>query len=238
MAEHLDFAGAGAAMREAHDNDMVSIGGHISAGLLHHIRVRGYERAMLDVLDEGFMRDYLGKLREFYLAYLAALFGEVGGGLDVMRCDEDAGGNNALLINPVLWRKWYKPLWKELFDLCHANGTKVWLHSCGYCRSIVEDFIECGADVLDPIPPYVKDSDPLDMKSSYGSRLCLHGGVNHIDAMVYGTPEIVREEVRLRMAQLKPGGGYICGSSQVLTDQIPFANVISLLESAKEFGVY
>ena len=236
--DDLDFSGARAAMRDAHDNDMVSIGTHISVGLLHHIRMRGYERAMFDVKDDAFMEDYLGKLRDYYLAFLSALFSETRGYVDVMRCDEDAGGNERLLINPIEWRKWYKPLWKEVFAVCHANGTKVWLHSCGYCRSIVEDFIECGADILDPVPPYVKDSDPSDMKREFRGRLCLHGGVNHIDAMIYGTPDSVREEVKLRMDQLKPGGGYICGASQVLTDQMPIENIISFLESAKKFGAY
>jgi uroporphyrinogen decarboxylase len=102
----------------------------------------------------------------------------------------------------------------------------------------VDDFIEMGADALDPIPPYVKDSDPADMKKTYGSRLCLHGGVNHIDVMVYGSPQKVREEVKLRMEQMKPDGAYICGASQVLTDQMPLENIIALFNSVREFGAY
>ena len=95
-----------------------------------------------------------------------------------------------------------------------------------------------GADILDPIPPYVKDSDPADMKRAYGGRLCLHGGVDQINALVYGAPEKVRQEVALRMRQMKPGGGYICGASQVLTDQIPLENIVAFLETAKELGGY
>ena len=102
----------------------------------------------------------------------------------------------------------------------------------------VEDFIECGADVLDPVPPYVKDSDPKEIKEVYGKRLCLHGGVNQIDALVYGTPESVREETRLRMEQMKPDGAYICGASQVLTEQIPIENIVAFFEAAREFGDY
>ncbi|MCL2058910.1 MAG: hypothetical protein FWH01_07605 [Oscillospiraceae bacterium] len=234
----LDFSGIKASMREARTHDMVSIGAHISVGLNHHIRMRGYECAMLDVLDEAFMEDYMGRLREYFISYLDALFVAADGTIDVMRCDEDAGGNNALMINPIAWRRLYKPLWAELFDICHQNNAKVWLHSCGYCRCIMEDFIEMGADILDPVPPYVKDSDPLDMKREYGDRLCLHGGVNHIDAMIYGTPQTVRDEVKLRMEQMKPGGGYICGASQVLTDQMPLENIIALFNAAHEFGHY
>lgn len=234
----LDFSNIKADMLDAHAHDMVSIATHISIGLNHHIRVRGYEKALFDVMDDEFMEDYIAHVREYFIDYLTTLFKAADGTIDIMRCDEDAGGNDTLMINPITWRKWYKPLWTELFDICHQNGSKVWLHSCGYCRSILEDFIEMGADVLDPIPPYVKDSNPLDMKQQYGSRICLHGGVNHIDAMVYGNPQIVREEVKLRMEQMKPGGAYICGPSQVLTDQIPLENIIAFFDAALEFGKY
>ena len=238
VVEDLDFSGVKAAMGDAHAHDMVSIASHVSVGLNHHIRLRGYEDAMYDVLDPAFMEDYMGRLREFFVPYLNALFDAAGGSIDVIRCDEDAGGNIALMINPALWRKWYKPLWTELFDMCRARGVKVWFHSCGYCRCIMEDFIEMGIDILDPVPPYVKDSDPLDMKRCYGDRICLHGGINHIDALTFGTPSIVRDEVKLRMEQLKPGGGYICGGSQVLTDQMPPENIIAFFDAALEFGNY
>jgi len=236
--EYLDFTGIRSGCLQAHQYDMVSIGAHVSVGITHHIRVRGYEKAMFDVMDDAFMEDYIGKLREFFVAYLETLFNEAGGAIDVMRTDEDAGGNAALYISPEAWRKWYKPLWKELFEICHRNGSFVWLHSCGYSRPLVQDFIDMGADVLDPIPPYVKDSDPLDMKKTYGASLCLQGGVNQMVALIYGTPEKVRKEVALRMEQMKPGGSYICGSSQVLTDQIPTENLAAFFEAALEMGEY
>jgi uroporphyrinogen decarboxylase len=237
-ARDFDFSGASAAIRDAHSCDMVSIGAHISVGLCHHIRMRGYEQTMYDVLDDAFMEDYTGRIREYILGYLTALFDAAGDCIDIMRCDEDIGGNDTLLISPDLWRQWYKPLWREAFALCKARGSRIWLHSCGYCRPLVEDFIECGADVLDPVPPYVKDSDPADMKAAFGARLCLHGGVDQINQMIYGTPEGVRAEVKLRMEQMKPGGGYICGASQVLTEQIPFENVLAFFNAALEFGGY
>ncbi len=234
----MDFSNLKAQLCDAHEKDMVSIGAHISVGLNHHIRLRGYMDALYDVMDDEFMEDYMGHVREYFIAYLNTLFKAADGKMDIIRCDEDAGGNETLMINPVTWRKWYKPLWKELFDICHANHCYVWLHSCGYCRSIVDDFIEMGADILDPIPPYVKDSDPFDMKQTYGDKLCLHGGVNHIDAMVYGTPHLVDEEVKLRMEQMKGTGGYICGPSQFLTDQIPLENIVAFFDAALKYGEY
>lgn len=237
-AEDFDFAQLAAGMEEAHQRDMVSITGHIGVGLQHHIQMRGYEQAMFDVMDDAFMEEYIGRLREFYLPYLEALMAAGRGRIDLVRSDEDIGGQNAMLINPATWRRWYKPLWTEAYAIVHRYGGRVWLHSCGYCRDVVEDFIEMGADVLDPIPPYVKNSDPLDMKRTYGDRLCLQGGVNHIDALVNGTPEIVRAEVELRMEQMKPGGGYICCPSQFLTDQMPLENIVAFFDAALAYGAY
>ncbi len=237
-SKDFDFSCIKAGFLDAHEHDMVSIGSHISCGLNHHIRMRGYEQSMYDVLDDNFMEEYMGRIREYFIGYLSVLFEAAEGSMDIIRCDEDLGGQNTMLVNPKIWRKWYKPLWKELFDIVHNNGTKIWMHSCGYCRDVIEDFIEIGVDVLDPVPPYVTGSDPGEMKKHFGSRLCLHGGINHIDAFVYGTPETVKQEVELRMSQLKPGGGYICGPSQMLTDQMPLENIVAFFETALELGNY
>jgi len=166
------------------------------------------------------------------------LFKAADGKIDLFRADEDIGGQTAMLINPVMWRKWYKPGWARVNEFAHAKGAKIWLHSCGYCRDVVPDFIDMGADVLDPVPPYVRGSDPGDMKKQFGSRLCLQGGVNHIDALIYGNPEKVKNEVKLRMDEMKNGGGYICGPSQVFTDQMPIDNIISLFDAAFVYGQY
>jgi len=112
------------------------------------------------------MEEYLDRNRTFFLAYFERLFESADGLIDIIRADEDLGGQDRMLLAPDLWRRWYKPLWTEVLGYCRRNGARIWLHSCGYCRPIVEDFIEMGVDVLNPLPTYVKDSDPADMKAA------------------------------------------------------------------------
>jgi uroporphyrinogen decarboxylase len=236
--DDFDFSGLRAGLAAVRALDMTAASGHAGMGWLHHVQMRGYDDALLDVLDEDWMTAYMTKTRDFILPYFQRLFAEADGLVDIIRADEDLGGQNNMLISPTLWRRWYKPLWQEIFTICRRNGARVWLHSCGFCRDVVPDFIEMGVDILNPLPPYVRGSDPLDMKRTFGNQLAFDGGVDQMNVLVSGSPRAVREEVKRRIDQLAPGGGYIVGPSQVFAGNVPLANVIAFLEAAVQFGVY
>ncbi|MFO7636323.1 MAG: uroporphyrinogen decarboxylase family protein [Clostridia bacterium] len=236
--EDFDFSTLSKRLREVKEKDMTSASGHAGVGFTHHYQLRSYDNALMDILDDTWMDEYMHRNREFFVPYFQSLFQNAGGHIDIIRADEDLGGNENMLISPAMWRRWYKPLWKEVLSICRDNGAKVWFHSCGYCRDLVEDFIEIGVDVLNPIPPYVRGSDPLEMKRTYGDRLSFDGGVDQINVLVKGTPDQVREEVRLRLGQLAPGGGYILGPSQVFSRDVPLENVLAFFDAALEFGRY
>jgi len=228
--DDFDFSRLKNELKEIRHKDMTTASGHAGLGWLHHVQMRSYDHAFYDIMDDSWMDEYMGRNREFYLNYFKKLFYHSDGLIDIIRADEDLGGQTSMVISPELWRKWYKPLWKEIFDLCKENGAKIWLHSCGYCRPLVEDFIEIGVDILNPLPPYVRDSNPEDMKQNYGQRLCFDGGIDQMNVLVQGDEKDVRREVRLRMEQLAGGGGYIAGPSQVLASDVPFENVIAMFD--------
>lgn len=236
--DDFDFSDLKKELEEIHQRDMTTASGHAGVGWLHHVQMRSYDHAFYDIIDEVWMDEYMSRNREFYIGYFTKLFESAEGLIDIIRADEDLGGQNSMLISPELWRKWYKPLWKEVFDICKRNGASIWLHSCGYCRPLVEDFIEIGVDILNPLPPYVRDSDPEDMKKIYGNRLAFDGGVDQMNILVQGSPEQVRQEVKLRIQQLAPKGGYILGPSQVFEKDVPFENAIAFFETALEYGWY
>jgi uroporphyrinogen decarboxylase len=237
-ADDFDYSSLRERLLAVRARDMTSASGHAGAGWLHHVQMRGYDNALMDVLDDAWMAEYLERNRAFLIPYFTRLFQGARGAVDVIRADEDLGGQENMLISPALWRRWYKPLWAELFALCRANGARIWLHSCGYCRDLVPDFVELGVDVLNPLPPYVRGSDPADMKRAFGDKLAFDGGVDQMNVLVQGTPRQVREEVRLRAGQLAPGGGWIIGPSQVFSPDVPLANVTAFFEAALEHGRY
>jgi len=232
----FDFSGLAAGLDAIHNLDMTTASAHAGVGFTHHYQLRSYEKSFFDLMDDEWMEDYMGRNREFFIEYFKRLFAAANGKIDIIRADEDLGGQENMSISPALWRQWYKPLWKEVFSICKANGAKIWMHSCGFCRDVVDDFIEIGVDILNPVPVYVRGSDPLDMKRTYGDKLAFDGGVDQINVMVKGTPEMVRDEVRLRIEQMAPGGGFIIGPSQVFTDDMPLENIVSFFDAVHEFG--
>ena len=234
----FDFSGLAAGLDAIHNLDMTTASAHAGVGFTHHYQLRSYEKSFFDLMDDEWMEDYMGRNREFFIEYFKRLFAAANGKIDIIRADEDLGGQENMSISPALWRQWYKPLWKEVFSICKANGAKIWMHSCGFCRDVVDDFIEIGVDILNPVPVYVRGSDPLDMKRTYGDKLAFDGGVDQINVMVKGTPEMVRDEVRLRIEQMAPGGGFIIGPSQVFTDDMPLENIIAFFDAVHEFGEY
>ena len=53
-----------------------------------------------------------------------------------------------------------------------------------------------------------------------------------------GTPEEVRQDTRIHIEALGPGGGYIVGSSHSVTDDVPPENFQAMIEATWEFGRY
>ena len=236
--DEFDFSGLAEGLNAVHQLDMTTASAHAGVGFTHHYQLRSYGQTFFDIMDGDWMEEYMGINRVFFLEYFKRLFKYADGKIDIIRADEDLGGQENMSISPKLWRKWYKPLWRDVFKICKENGAKIWMHSCGFCRDVVDDFIEIGVDILNPVPVYVRGSNPLDMKQTYGDVLAFDGGVDQINVMIKGTPGMVREEVKLRISQMAPGGGFIIGPSQAFTEDMPLENIVAFFDAVHEFGEY
>jgi uroporphyrinogen decarboxylase len=80
--------------------------------------------------------------------------------------------------------------------------------------------------------------DPAEIKAEVGDRLSFLGGVDSQHNMRVGTPEEVRAEVKQRIEQMGPGGGYILAPSHNIGDDVPLDNILTFFDAAKEYGKY
>jgi uroporphyrinogen decarboxylase len=53
-----------------------------------------------------------------------------------------------------------------------------------------------------------------------------------------GTVQQVRDEVKRRIQDLAPGGGYIFGSIHNIQVKVPPENIVAMFDAALEFGGY
>jgi hypothetical protein len=71
----------------------------------------------------------------------------------------------------------FKPLHKEMNDWVHRNtGWKTFFHSCGSVADFLDDFIQAGVDILNPVQITASGMDPENLKKKYGDKLVFWGG--------------------------------------------------------------
>ena len=157
--------------------------------------------------------------------------------LDVAEIDgvllgSDWGSQRGLLMSPDTWDDLIRPGEQREYDLVHAYGKDVWLHSCGAIDALIPRLIEMGLDVVNPVQPECMDIARL--KADFGDRLTFWGAVSTQQTLPFGTPDEVRAEGRRVRGLMGAGGGYIFSPSQSIQGDVPVANIEALLEVARE----
>jgi uroporphyrinogen decarboxylase len=101
---------------------------------------------------------------------------------------------------------------------------------------LLPDIVDIGIDVVHPLEP-LPALDLGAVKAEFGDKLAFLGGIDITHAMP-GSRDDVIAEVKRRIAQLGPGGGYVLSPSNHLQSDVPAENVTTLFDAARRFGVY
>ena len=149
----------------------------------------------------------------------------------------DFGSQNGEIISPDQYRDLYKPFHRIMNDWVHENtGWKTQFHCCGSIVKLLDDFVEVGVDVLNPVQCSAYGMDPAMLKAKYGDKLVFWGGgVDTQQTLPFGTPEEVRQEVKGRLDVFSRGGGFVFNTIHNIVAKTPIENLRAMFE---EFGNY
>lgn len=158
-----------------------------------HWSLRGMENALTDyyLYPEEVHRLYQ-KLTDFYIRIMERAKEEHQ--VDAIFTSDDIGTQNGPFFSPEIFRTFFKPYYKQMFDKAHELGMHFWMHTCGNIEPFLEDFIEIGLDVIHPIQKHTMDEKEIVAK--YGGRICFLSGFDVQQTIPFGTPEEVRAEAR------------------------------------------
>jgi uroporphyrinogen decarboxylase len=158
-------------------------------------------------------------------------------GVDIICFYDDTATQAGMLISPDLWRKWMKPRWSQIFRAArHVNPEiLIFYHSCGNVEPIIPELIDLGITVMNPIQP--EAMDPIRIKREYGDRICLWGGIGSQSVMPSPSVDHVRDEVRRITLEWKKGGGAIVSLAQTVLPDVPWENVVALVDTINQYGV-
>lgn len=195
--------------------------------------LRGLETCLMDLVAEPEL--YLAmqnRVVDLTLPYLEELLRQVGPYVDVVMTADDLGGQHSTLMAPEVYRRLIKPAQARLIAAIKARSqAKVFLHSCGNVYPLIGDFIEIGVDILNPIQVSCGEmGDTARLKREFGRQLSFCGAVDSRDVLPRGTVADVRREVRRRIADLAPGGGYIAAAVHCIQPDVPPENVVAMCE--------
>jgi uroporphyrinogen decarboxylase len=154
--------------------------------------------------------------------------------IDGILLGSDWGTQANLIMSPRTWRKMIAPGEQKEYDLLKKYGKDVFVHSCGDIRLIMPDLVQMGVDGLNPVQPECMDL--AELKEKYGQQITFWGGISTQRTLPYGTPAEVEAEVSEAIRIMSQNGGYITSPSQEIQTDVPYENLIVLIESAKKFA--
>jgi uroporphyrinogen decarboxylase len=231
-----------AARRVAEEEKRAVVVTQMTAGVVEIAAwTRGYEDFYVDLaINHQLIGKLMDRINDVKSAYWERALKEVGDYVDVMMLGDDFAGQDRLLMSPTTWRKLIKPRLKELFDFLHSKSqAKLFLHSCGSVREVIPDLIEIGLDILNPVQVSAVGMDSAELKREFGKDLVFWGGgVDTQRVLPYGTLEDVRAEVRRRLEDLMPGGGFVFNPVHNIQGDVPTHNLVTMWETLREYGVY
>jgi uroporphyrinogen decarboxylase len=76
--------------------------------------------------------------------------------------------------------------------------------------------------------------DTARLKREFGRDLSFWGGIDTQHVLPHGTPDDVRAEVRRRIADLAPGGGYVLNAVHNIQPDVPVENLLAMYEAGRE----
>jgi len=194
--------------------------------------LRGFERFMMDMVsDEAFAAALLDILLELYIEFYDVYLEAVGPYVQIVALGDDLGMQTGPLISPDLYRRLIKPRHKELYDFIHSRTeAKILHHSCGSILPLVQDLIDVGVDILNPIQTSAEGMDPAVLKRKFGGQLVFHGGIDVQRILPFATPARVKDEVRRIIDVMGQGGGYILAPSHNIQADVPPENILAMYE--------
>jgi uroporphyrinogen decarboxylase len=198
--------------------------------------LRGLENLMIDLVQNEELANRILDIPYNYHLYAGKRLAELG--VDLIWTGDDVGGQEGMIMSTEMWRKYFKPrlaiMWSEFKSI--NPDIKIIYHSDGNIDPIVDELVEIGMDVLNPVQP--KCMDPYRLKKRYGKNLSYLGTIDIQETLPFGSPEEVEAETKERIKYMGPGGGFVLAPSHHVQVDTSLKNFFTFWESVVKYGKY
>jgi uroporphyrinogen decarboxylase len=201
--------------------------------------LRGYQQMLMDLVgNPNFVSALMAKLLVINIAGTGRFLDIAGPYIHVFRAADDLATQKGLLMSPKTYRTLLKPFYKKYFDFVKSKTeAKIFYHSCGNVAGLIDDLAEIGVEILNPVQVSAL-GDTAALKARYGDKVTFWGGIDTQHVLPNGTVAEVEAEVRTRIRDLGPRGGFVVGSVHNIQPDVPPQNILAMAEATRKFGTY
>jgi uroporphyrinogen decarboxylase len=233
-----DVAQAAARLRKETDYAIVL---NMPGGIVHQAQfLRGFEDWFADLIaNPAFFQALMEKLADLWIEMAKDEFDAVGENVDICFYGDDLAFQDGPMMSMELYRKMIKPHHRRLFGYIKSRSAgKIVYHTCGSVAHLIPDLIEMGVDALNPVQVSAKGMDSRKLKQEFGNDICFWGAIDTQRVLPFGTPDEVAAEVKRRIDDLGPGGGYVLCAVHNLQADVSPENICAMYDAAREYGHY
>jgi len=203
----------------------------------------GFEKFFADMMiEKDYAHALMDKITELKMIYWEKALEAVGDNVLIISEADDLATQNSLLCSPELYKEMVHPYHKKLFSFIKSKAphkVHIFYHTCGAVKPLIPYLIEEGVDILNPVQVNADGMDSMLLKKEFGKDMTFWGGgVDTQHVLPFGTPAEVRDEVKRRIDDLAPGGGFVFAAVHNVQGDVPPENFMAMREALAEFGVY
>jgi uroporphyrinogen decarboxylase len=205
--------------------------------------IRGFEDIYIDLAaNTQLVEILLDKLMEYRIAYWELILDQLGEYVHLIAEADDVATQFGMMFDPRVFRSILKPRYRRLIDLIKRKTNQrvfVCFHSCGAVREIIPDLVDVGVDALNPVQVSAAGMDTKSLKRDFGEEITFWGGgIDTQRVLAGGTEQQVRDEVKRRIDDLAPGGGFVFATVHNVQADVPPENLLTMWETFMEYSEY
>ena len=156
-------------------------------------------------------------------------------GCDIVQLGDDIGMQQAIMMSVELWRTWLKP---RLAQVIRAGreikpDLLIFYHSCGYVLPFLDELIEIGVDILNPVQPECMKFE--DVYKQVGGRVSFWGTLGTQTTLPFGTPNDVRRVVWENLRLCGSQGGIVIAPTHMVEPEVPWENLLAMKDACETF---
>jgi uroporphyrinogen decarboxylase len=191
----------------------------------------GFEKFLTDLaMRPQWPLKIMEHVAQVHFANLKVVLETAADKIDIVYFYDDVASQNSLLISPQMYKDYIQPFHHEIIDISKNYGKPVMLHCCGSIYPLIEEFIEMGLSIINPIQPNALNMNPERLADEFGGRIAFHGGIDIQQLLPSGTPAEVEEQVKFNSQVLGKNGGYILAGSHHIQADTPVENILAMYD--------